>query len=114
MRESAHTTSSSNPSVIPVYPSVWVQVDDQIGTQTKSARMGNWLDVHPAGVYDGWAGDTDNPVTIVLKHTGDHKIRVQPRQTPHRIDQIWLRLRISRIGQSKIAAKFFQTNTAEI
>ncbi len=69
--------------------SVWVQVDDQIGTQTQSARMGNWLDVHPAGVY-GWAGDTDDPVTIVLKHAGDHRIRIQPRQTPHRIDQIWL------------------------
>jgi len=69
--------------------SVWVQVDDQIGTQTRSARMGNWLDVHPAGVY-GWAGDTDDPVAIVLKHTGDHTIRIQPRQTPHRIDQIWL------------------------
>jgi glucans biosynthesis protein C len=69
--------------------SVWVQVDDQIGTQTRSARMGNWLDVHPAGVY-GWAGDTDDPVAIVLKHAGDHRIRIQPRQTPHRIDQIWL------------------------
>ncbi len=69
--------------------SVWVQVDDQIGTQTKSAQMGNWLDVHPVGVY-GWAGDTDNPVAMVLKHTGDHTIRIQPRQTPHRIDQIWL------------------------
>ncbi len=69
--------------------SVWVQVDDQIGTRTKSARMGNWLDVHPAGVY-GWAGDTDDPVAIVLKHTGDHTIRIQPRQIPHRIDQIWL------------------------
>ena len=69
--------------------SVWVQVDDQIGTQTRSARMGNWLDVHPAGVY-GWAGDTDDPVAVLLKHTGDHTIRFQPRQTPHRIDQIWL------------------------
>ncbi len=68
--------------------SVWVQVDDQIGTQTKSARMGNWLDVHPVGVY-GWAGDTDDPVAILLKQTGDHTIRIQPRQTPHRIDQIW-------------------------
>ena len=37
--------------------SVWVQVDDQIGTLAHSARTGNWLDVHPAGVY-GWAGDT--------------------------------------------------------
>jgi hypothetical protein len=69
--------------------SVWVQVDDQIGTQTRSVRMGNWLDVHPAGVY-GWAGDTDDPVAVVLKHTGDHTIRIQPRQIPHRIDQIWL------------------------
>jgi len=69
--------------------SVWLQVDDQIGTRKGSARMGNWLDVHPAGVY-GWAGDTDYPVAIVLDHTGDHKIRIQPRQTPHRIDQIWL------------------------
>ena len=69
--------------------SVWVQVDDQIGTGAQSARMGNWLDVHPAGVY-GWAGDTDDPVAMVLKHTGNHTIRIQPRQTPHRIDQIWL------------------------
>jgi glucan biosynthesis protein C len=69
--------------------SVWVQVDGQIGTQTRSARMGNWLDVHPAGDY-GWAGDTDDPVAVVLKHTGDHTIRIQPRQTPHRMDQIWL------------------------
>jgi hypothetical protein len=69
--------------------SVWLQVDDQIGTSTRSVRLGNWLDIHPAGVY-GWAGDTDDPVTIELKYTGDHKIRIQPRQTPHRIDQIWL------------------------
>jgi hypothetical protein len=69
--------------------SVWLQVDDQIGTRTQSVRLGNWLDVHQAGVY-GWAGDMDDPVAIVLKHTGDHTIRIQPRQTPHRIDQIWL------------------------
>jgi len=69
--------------------SVWAQVDDQIGTQTGSVRLGNWLDVHPAGVY-GWTGDTDDPIAIVLKHSGDHTIRIQPRQIPHRIDQIWL------------------------
>jgi len=69
--------------------SVWLQVDDQIGTRTRSVRLGNWLDVHPAGVY-GWASDTDDPIAIELKYTGDHKIRIQPRQTPHRIDQIWL------------------------
>ncbi len=69
--------------------SVWLQVDDQIGTGTRSVRLGNWLDVHPVGVY-GWAGDTDDPVAVVLKHSGDHTLRIQPRQTPHRIDQIWL------------------------
>jgi hypothetical protein len=69
--------------------SVWLQVDDQIGTRTRSVRLGNWLDVHPAGIY-GWAGDTDDPAAVVLKHTGEHTIRIQPRQTPHRIDQIWL------------------------
>jgi hypothetical protein len=69
--------------------SVWAQVDDQIGTRTRSVRLGNWLDVHPVGVY-GWAGDTDDPVAIVLKQSGNHTIRIQPRQIPHRIDQIWL------------------------
>lgn len=69
--------------------SVWLQVDDQIGTRTKSFRMGNWLEIHPVGVY-AWAGDADDPISIELKHSGDHTIRIQPRQTPHRIDQIWL------------------------
>jgi len=80
--------------------SVWLQVDDQIGTHTRSVRLGNWLDVHPAGVY-GWAGDTDDPIAIELKHTGDHKIRIQPRQTPHRIDQIWLSRSQHRIPSTK-------------
>ena len=69
--------------------SVWLQVDDQIGTGTRSVRLGNWLDIHPPGVY-GWASDMDDPIAIELTHSGDHRIRIQPRQTPHRIDQIWL------------------------
>ena len=69
--------------------SIWLQVDDQIGTATRSVRLGNWLDIHPVGVY-GWAGDTDDPVAIELTYAGDHRVRIQPRQTPHRIDQIWL------------------------
>ena len=69
--------------------SVWLQVDDQIGTGTRRVCLGNWLDVHPAGVY-GWASDTDDPTAIELTHGGHHTIRIQPRQTPHRIDQIWL------------------------
>ena len=84
--------------------SVWLQVDDQIGTRTRSIRMGNWLDVHPAGVY-GWAGDTDDPVAVVLKHTGEHTIRIQPRQTPHRIDQIWLSRSQHRIPDTSIPIK---------
>ena len=69
--------------------SVWLQVDDQIGTSTRSLRLGNWLDIHPAGIY-AWASDNDDPIAIELTHSGYHKIRIQPRQTPHRIDQIWL------------------------
>jgi hypothetical protein len=69
--------------------SVWLQVDDQIGTRTKSIHMGNWLDIHPVGVY-AWAGNSYRPIPIELNYTGDHTIRLQPRQTPHRIDQVWL------------------------
>jgi len=69
--------------------SVWLQVDDQIGTQGKTVRLGNWLEIHPVGIY-GWASDMDDPISIELKQTGDHRIRIQPRQVPHKIDQIWL------------------------
>jgi glucan biosynthesis protein C len=69
--------------------SVWLQVDDWIGTRTGDLRMGNWLDIYPVGVY-AWAGDSDTPIAIELQYAGDHTIRIQPRQTPHRIDQIWL------------------------
>ena len=84
--------------------SVWLQVDDQIGTSNRSVRAGNWLDVHPAGMY-GWAGDTDDPIIVVLKYSGMHAIRVQPRQTPHRIDQIWLSRSQSRIPNTKEPVK---------
>lgn len=69
--------------------SVWLQVDDQIGTPHGGLRLGNWFDVQPAGVYK-WASDSHHPKAIILKHNGEHRIRIQPRQTPHRIDQIWL------------------------
>jgi peptidoglycan/LPS O-acetylase OafA/YrhL len=42
------------------------------------------------GKSDINSGYTDDPISIELKHTGEHTIRIQPRQTPHRIDQIWL------------------------
>ena len=69
--------------------SIWLQVDNQIGTWQGSVHLGNWNTFHPAGVY-AWASDVHNPVIILLKHTGNHTIRIQPRQIPHRIDQIWL------------------------
>lgn len=68
--------------------SVWFQVDGQVGTR-KGSQMGNWLNIQPVGVY-GWASNHYYPLGIVLNHTGEHKIRIQPRQTTHRIDQIWL------------------------
>ena len=79
--------------------SVWLQVDDQIGTRLNGFRMGNWLDIHSTGVY-GWAGDAATPVVVELKHTGDHAVRIQPRQTPHRIDQIWMSRKQSQIPNS--------------
>jgi len=69
--------------------SIWLQVDNQIGTQQGSVHLGNWNSFHPVGVY-AWASDVHIPLVILLKHTGDHIIRIQPRQIPHRIDQIWL------------------------
>lgn len=69
--------------------SVWLQVDDYIGTGKGNLCMGNWLSIHPPGLY-AWAGNADHPVTIELAYNGNHRIRLQPRQTPHRIDQIWL------------------------
>ena len=69
--------------------SVWFQVDSWIGARAGGLCLGNWRDIHPAGIY-AWAGNVDTPSKIELKHSGDHRIRIQPRQTPHRIDQIWL------------------------
>jgi hypothetical protein len=80
--------------------SVWLQTDDQIGT-SKGNMMGNWMDIHPVGVY-GWAGERHHPICIHLKRDGEHRIRIQPRQTPHRIDQIWLSRSQSRIPDKAV------------
>lgn len=92
----------------PMTDSVWLQVDEQIDTQKGSFRMGNWLDIHPAGEYT-WAGDGSIPIAIELKYTGNHTIRIQPRQTPHRIDQIWL----SRL-QHRIPDTFLPVNSGGV
>ena len=76
--------------------SVWLQADNQIGTWKGSVHLGNWNSFHPIGVY-AWASDVHIPYNLLLKHTGSHTIRIQPRQVPHRIDQIWLSHHQSRI-----------------
>ncbi|ACL06099.1 hypothetical protein Dalk_4420 [Desulfatibacillum aliphaticivorans] len=68
--------------------SIWLQSDRWIGTGWGS-MLGNWLDVHPAGAW-GWASNGDDPKFIILRSDGVHRLRIQPRQIPHRIDQIWL------------------------
>jgi hypothetical protein len=91
--------------------SVWVQVDNQIGSADGRIRMGNWLDIHPAGVF-GWAGDTFHPKYVILKHSGVHKIRIQPRQVPHRIDQIWLSRYQLRLPDSSKCIKPVEDNAS--
>lgn len=79
--------------------SMWIQFDDEIGTD-KGNRfpqrgIGNWLDVFPAGKYV-WASNEvippDGPTveSFTFEKEGKHRLRTQPRQVPHRIDQIWL------------------------
>lgn len=69
--------------------SIWLQVDNQLGTRQGGVHLGNWNTLHPSGAY-AWASDVHVPYIIQLTHTGHHTIRIQPRQIPHRIDQIWL------------------------
>lgn len=69
--------------------SIWLQVNNQIGTQQGSVHLGNWNSYHPVGVY-AWGSDVHIPLIILLRHSGNHTIRIQPRQITHRIDQVWL------------------------
>lgn len=55
----------------------------------RSHQPWHWLDIHQEGAY-AWASDGFRPVRIMLRHNELHRIRLQPRQTPHRIDQVWL------------------------
>jgi glucan biosynthesis protein C len=68
--------------------SVWLQFDRQIGTG-RGRMFGNWANIHPAHNW-GWASDGAHAVSVILKYTGNHRVRIQPRQIPHKIDQIWL------------------------
>jgi hypothetical protein len=79
--------------------SIWLQTDNQINTRKGSVHLGNWNTFQPIGLYS-WAGDVHIPYIVLLKHSGKHTIRVQPRQVPHRIDQIWLSCSQDRIPDS--------------
>lgn len=68
--------------------SVWLQFDEQIGTG-RATMAGNWLDIHPADAWN-WAGNGTRLAGVTLKYSGEHTLRIIPRQTPHAIDQIWL------------------------
>lgn len=79
--------------------SIWLQTDNQINNRKGSVHLGNWNTFQPIGEYS-WAGNIHIPYIILLKHSGKHIIRIQPRQIPHRIDQIWLSCSQDRIPDS--------------
>ena len=75
----------------------WLQFDDQISTTDHTADpefmgrgLGNWREMFDAGIY-GWASQGVPPLKVVMwttNRTGLHRIRAQPRQTPHYLDQL--------------------------
>lgn len=78
--------------------SSWIQFDDEIETDKLGVNnpagcggFGNWLDGLAPNQYD-WSSKTpvEPPVTVTFQRTGKHKMRIQARQVPHWIDQIWL------------------------
>lgn len=78
--------------------SSWIQFDDETGTAELGVNnpagcggFGNWLDGLAANQYD-WSSKTpgEPPITVTFQSGGKHRMRIQPRQVPHWIDQIWL------------------------
>jgi hypothetical protein len=75
----------------------WLQFDQDINTPKLGASynhpkgFGNWLDRFPARTY-AWSSalPQDPPQTITFAKPGLHKVRIQPRQPHHRLEQIWL------------------------
>jgi len=85
------SASSSNDSS-------WMQFDGEIGTAELGVNnpagcggFGNWLDGLAANQYD-WSSKTpgEPPITVTFQKSGKHRMRLQARQTPHWIDQVWL------------------------
>jgi hypothetical protein len=75
----------------------WLQFDEEINTAKLGATynhpkgFGNWLDQFPVRIY-AWSSAVpgEPPQTITFSKSGIHKVRVQPRQPGHRLEQIWL------------------------
>ena len=77
--------------------SFWLQFDDQIGTTDHTADpdfmgrgLGNWRETFHAGIYN-WVSQGVPPLTVVMwttNRTGLHRVRAQPRQNPHYLDQL--------------------------
>ena len=75
----------------------WLQFDNQIGTLEHTADpdfmgrgLGNWRDIFDAGIYK-WISQGTPPETVVewtAKESGLHRVRAQPRQAPHFLDQL--------------------------
>lgn len=74
----------------------WLQFDADIGTNRAGSyshpkAFGNWLDRFPPQTW-AWSSALPNepPRTITFERGGRHRMRLQPRHTPHQISTIWL------------------------
>jgi hypothetical protein len=75
----------------------WFQFDADIGTERATPEhsleygFGNWFDAAHELVYTWSSGrPEDPPVTVTFDESGTHRLRIQPRQPFHLIDQIRL------------------------
>ena len=75
----------------------WMQFDERVGTASlgptyaSDKGFGNWRDRHGAGEWAWSSSLPQSPAqTVTFEATGRHRLRVQLRHGPHRIDQIWL------------------------
>ncbi len=73
----------------------WLQFDDEIGTTRGRVNgpkgFGNWRDTE-AGDAPSWSSELPGnaPRTVTFARAGVHRVRLQPRHAPHRIEAIWL------------------------
>ena len=78
-------------SINPDSDSVWIQFDDEIGTddhQAPDIGFANWWDTQ--GDKFAWCSDQTTGTTVTFDKVGKHEMLMQPRQAPYIFDQIWL------------------------